>query len=67
MDYSNLELNHEANTLAQFEANLIEKGYIIIGKIQDIKLDDFGRPYVQTLTGKDMLPNRNLVSKNKNR
>lgn len=67
MNYSNLELNHEANTLAQFEANLIERGYIITGKIQDIKLDNFGRPYVQTATGKDMLPNRNLVSKNKKR
>ena len=67
MDYSNLELNHEANTLAQFEANLIDRGYIITCKIQDIKLDDFGRPYVQTANGKDMLPNRNLVSKNKKR
>lgn len=67
MDYSKLELHHESNTLAQFEANLIEKGYIIIGKIEDIKLDDFGRPYIQTPTGKDMLPNRNLVSKAKNR
>ena len=60
MDYSNLELNHEANTLAQFEATLIEQGYIITCKIQDVKLDSLNRPYEQTESGKMMLPNKNL-------
>lgn len=60
MDYSSLELNHEANLLAQFEAYLIEKGYIITCKIEDIKLDSLNRPYEQTDLGKMMLPNKNL-------
>lgn len=61
MNYSNLELNHEANTLAQFEANLIEQGYIITCKVENIQLDSLGRPYEQTSNGKMMLSNKKLI------
>lgn len=61
MNYSNLELNHEANTLAQFEANLIEQGYIITCKVENIQLDSLGRPYEQTPNGKMMLSNKKLI------
>ena len=61
MNYSQLELNHEAEVLAQFEANLIEQGYIIDCKIENVKLDSLNRPYEQTPMGKMMLSNRQLI------
>lgn len=61
MNYSHLELNHEAEVLAQFEANLIEQGYIIDCKIENVKLDSLNRPYQQTASGKIMLSNKKLI------
>jgi len=61
MNYSHLELTHEAEVMTQFEANLIEQGYIITSKIENIQLDSLGRPYEQTPNGKMMLSNKKLL------
>lgn len=62
MNFSDLELNHEANNLAQFESNLIDAGYIIHCDIKNVELDSLNRPFEQTATGRVMLSNIKLVA-----
>ena len=57
MNYSNLELHHEANLLAELQSNLIDSGYFIHCNIEDVKFDEYNRPYEQTQYGKVMLSN----------
>jgi hypothetical protein len=61
MNYSHLELTHEAEVMTQFEINLLERGFIIHCKIENVKLDSLNRPYEQTPNGKIMLSNRQLI------
>jgi len=61
MNYSNLELNHEAETLAQLEFNLLQDGYLIHCNIEAVRFDDLNRPYEQTTNGRIMLSNNKLI------
>lgn len=57
MNYTEAELRHEANLLAILESNLIDEGYFIHCNIEDVKFDEYDRPYEQTIYGKVMLSN----------
>jgi hypothetical protein len=57
MNYSNLELHHKYQILAELESNLIDEGYHIHCNIEDVKFDEYNRPYEQTQYGKVMLSN----------